>query len=317
MNPMTQGIPLLAVIGPAVPLCNRQASGAPRPATLVGPNPAITRPTILIVARQGRTATVRCIMDTLAQIKSIGAEFNALRDRVRNIIGSAHWGQDGAWKESILRAVLSRYVPESLALANGFVVGPNDTLSTQIDLMLCDKERPSLFRDSDFRIVTPESVAGINEVKTTFRMSEFRKELKKASENIALIRQDGRRQSEGRVFCGVLYYAAPSEVDLQSVLKVIAEVCATPESKVDFIAIGPDILIKYFGYHPLGAPSEGYNSWRAYRLPDQSFGYFIMSIIECTSLNSMVTYQKWWWPTEGKEFGYNNDAKAVFTGRVF
>ena len=54
MNPMTQGIPLLAVIGPAVPLCIRQASGSPRPATLVGPNPAMTRPAILIVARQGK-----------------------------------------------------------------------------------------------------------------------------------------------------------------------------------------------------------------------------------------------------------------------
>lgn len=84
-------------------------------------------------------------MSASEQIKSIGLEFNALKSRVRNIIGNSHWGEDGRSKESVLQSILSNYVPESLALSSGFIVDKT-TLSKQIDVMLSDKGMPTLFK---------------------------------------------------------------------------------------------------------------------------------------------------------------------------
>lgn len=76
-------------------------------------------------------------MDLFAHYRAIGCEFLALKNRVRNLIGGAHFLTDGEWEESVLRAFISRHVPAHVHVGRGFVV-TGDSCSTQIDVLLYD-----------------------------------------------------------------------------------------------------------------------------------------------------------------------------------
>jgi hypothetical protein len=98
--------------------------------------------------------------------ESISLELKALKDRVRNLIGTNHHNlTDGEWKETILRAILKRHLPSNVEVGSGFVVKPNSS-SKQIDILIYDTSKPVLYRDGDLVIITPDSVKGIIEVKT-------------------------------------------------------------------------------------------------------------------------------------------------------
>ena len=43
--------------------------------------------------------------------KSITKELKALQNRVRYLIGDSHWGEEGRYKEAILRNVIKRFLP--------------------------------------------------------------------------------------------------------------------------------------------------------------------------------------------------------------
>jgi hypothetical protein len=69
-------------------------------------------------------------MDIARYMQSITSACDALQDRVRHMISGQHWATDGAWKESVLRALISRTLPLSFSVASAFVVtesGPIDT----------------------------------------------------------------------------------------------------------------------------------------------------------------------------------------------
>jgi hypothetical protein len=76
-------------------------------------------------------------MDLKEFHKSTTNELIAIKDRVRNLIN--HWGEDGRYKEAILKTVIERFIPEQFRIASGFVVSPNLDSSRQIDLIIYDK----------------------------------------------------------------------------------------------------------------------------------------------------------------------------------
>jgi hypothetical protein len=61
-------------------------------------------------------------MDELEYFRSITLELQALKNRVRHFIRDKHWLTDGEWKESVLRAVLRRHLPQSIGVGTGFVI---------------------------------------------------------------------------------------------------------------------------------------------------------------------------------------------------
>ena len=87
--------------------------------------------------------------------RSISAELKAAQDRVRNLIGSTHWQSDGEHKEAILRKVLGLYLPETLRIGRGFVSCSSGN-TAQIDILISDTSKPTLFKDNDFVIVTSD-----------------------------------------------------------------------------------------------------------------------------------------------------------------
>lgn len=68
--------------------------------------------------------------------KSISNELIFIKDRVRNFIDSNNWGEDGRYKEIILSQVLKNVLPQNVTVATGFVMGNDEEISSQIDIMV-------------------------------------------------------------------------------------------------------------------------------------------------------------------------------------
>ncbi|MFT3807105.1 DUF6602 domain-containing protein [Arenimonas sp.] len=102
-------------------------------------------------------------------LSSWAAELAAQSDRVRDLIGGAHWLSDGAHKEELIRSFLRNYVSSRLRVSQGFIktVYPNERCSREIDVLIVDGEgQPSFFRSGAFEIVPPNSVAAFMQVKS-------------------------------------------------------------------------------------------------------------------------------------------------------
>jgi hypothetical protein len=97
--------------------------------------------------------------------KSITDELKALQNRVRNLIGNANWGDEGRYKEAVLRNVIKNFLPSNISLGTGFIIDKkNDgeiAKSTQIDIIVYDNTYPVLFSSGDIVITTPANVIGI------------------------------------------------------------------------------------------------------------------------------------------------------------
>lgn len=124
--------------------------------------------------------------DYLEYHKSIADEFKAYQNRVRNLIGNSHWGEEGRYKEIILMNYLKRILPQNVSVGTGFIQGNKD-MSTQIDIIIYDNTFPVLFSEGDFIVTVPENVVAIIEVKTKIHNYNLNKIIKKASNNGKII----------------------------------------------------------------------------------------------------------------------------------
>jgi hypothetical protein len=60
-------------------------------------------------------------LDIESYYKSLAKELEGRKDRVRQIIGDAHWLSDGEWKEDVLVDTLTSRVPQTVCIGRGFV----------------------------------------------------------------------------------------------------------------------------------------------------------------------------------------------------
>lgn len=209
--------------------------------------------------------------------QSLGKDFDATKDRVRNLIGSAHWLTEGTYKEIILRNAISRHLPENLKICTGFVCKEVD-VSTQIDLLIIDKSSYTLFKEGDLVIVTQSAVRAIIEVKTSLdSRQDIEKTLLKLSKNANLIQQ---RSSEGPFWAGLFVFESSmdeQEKDNQEklLLRALQKADTKASYPVDCVAYGPSTFVKYWPQY--GDTNEP--CWVSYKLSDLATGYFIGNII--------------------------------------
>ena len=90
----------------------------------------------------------------ISYLQSMTNELDSIRDRVRQLV--KHWPTDGHFKESVLRQFLRRHLPESVTVGTGFVVNFEEA-SGEIDVLVIDRNMPTLFKEGELLIVTPES----------------------------------------------------------------------------------------------------------------------------------------------------------------
>lgn len=235
-------------------------------------------------------------MDELYE--SIGKEMHAKKNRVRNIIGDAHWGEEGKYKEIVLKKIIQRYLPQDLSIGTGFIATKtNESISTtsQIDLIVYQNSYPPLFREEDFVILHPEPICAIIEVKTNICNSkpELEKILDKASRNAIKVLQSKQNYTT-HFFNGIFSY--DTDLDHKAVLDayknhwdviwndpiIDTPPHIVPAAAVSHICSNQDTYFK-----------AGYHEFRAFQAKQQAPAHFISKLFECLKFKEISLYDDW------------------------
>jgi hypothetical protein len=217
--------------------------------------------------------------------ESITKELEVVKDRVRNLIGSANWGEEGRYKEVVLMNVIRRFLPSNLSVGTGFIVksetglaiDPQITASKQIDIIVYDNRIPVLFSEGNFVITTGKHVKALIEVKTRAENRDLAEILRVSIEKAKIL--------ERIVFNGVFAFEY-SNNNLIETLKATLEALGEEGKYVNHISLGPSVFVKHW---MRGAPvdSDGCDS-DFYGIYDFrsgsnqkriSFSYFISNLL--------------------------------------
>lgn len=231
--------------------------------------------------------------------KSITYELNYTKNRVRNIIGDAHWGEEGRYKEAILKKVIKQFLPKNLEIGTGFIAsryddrGYNrDNISNQLDLIVYDNTLPVIFREGDFVVLTETSVRGIIEVKTTLNNTT----LKEAIEKFENLRKF-HFLIPHKIFTGIFAYDfLDANVNVP-----VSEALKQSKGLINHISIGKDIFIRYWKHdsklvNEVKCKNSFYN---VYGLNDLSYSYFISNLLHITANNDLHDRHWFSFPIEG------------------
>lgn len=233
-------------------------------------------------------------MNLECYFRSLGNEVEALKSRVRDLKSSTHWLTDGEWKESVLRTVLRRNLPESVGIGRGFVVAETQS-SHQLDILVYERSAPVLFRDGELVFVTPDAVLGIIEVKSSVTIGAFQDAVSKLAEAIELV----RLHPNSSAFASIFAYEG-GDVTAERYLQAVAESCKTWNRRLDFACIGDSYFMKYWNEDP-ETGRHMLASWHSYDLPHMSVGYFVSNVVDAVAPHSVGRNRFAWFPHESKE----------------
>ena len=109
-------------------------------------------------------------------LASLNSELQSQASRVRNLIGDAHWLSDGEHKESIVRHLVERYVPDGFEVTSGFAINVEnpDLPSKQLDVVVVDRRfEPPLFRRDAFAVFFVTTLVSVISIKSKFTKASF------------------------------------------------------------------------------------------------------------------------------------------------
>ena len=215
--------------------------------------------------------------------KSITKELDTIKNRVRNLIGSSHWEEEGRYKEAILRNVIKRFLPSNLSIGTGFVIKKNNgntQISSQIDIIIYDSTIPVLFSEGDFVITTYKNVKGIIEVKTKIRNNQLQEIIQKAETNGKLIGK--------KIFNGIFSYEYEDDINSRNIDQALKKA----KGYVNHISLGPNVFVRFWrrgDRNRLNPPVENCQNdfYNIYNLEGLSFSYFISNLLELTCSSSL------------------------------
>jgi len=235
-------------------------------------------------------------MKTSDYYQSLATELESLKNRVRNFIRESHWQTDGEWKESVLRSILNRNMPETVKIGRGFIV-TQEYSSTQIDILIYRHDTPVFFRDGNLVFIPPEGALGIVEVKTNLNSSAS---LRQALFKLIKIRSKIETTLNKGLLFGLFAYES-GRISNKKALGILNELCTLKIGVVDLLCLGSSQLIKWWEHNPNNENDE-YNKWHSYTLPKLAPGYFIHNILMHMSGERYWLNQDMWFPRESKEF---------------
>jgi hypothetical protein len=153
-------------------------------------------------------------------------------------------GEEGGYKEALLRNVIKKTLPSHIDVASGFIVKESSgriECSTQIDVIVYDSSYPVLFKEGDFIITTLENVLGIIEVKTKLRANRVDDTVNKAAEISKFVKRDA--------FNGIFSYE--TEIANDELKARFDKPLRSCQGSVTNICLGNDIFIHYFSQEGL------------------------------------------------------------------
>ncbi|MFC1600824.1 DUF6602 domain-containing protein [Candidatus Sumerlaeota bacterium] len=250
--------------------------------------------------------------DFEAYHRSIATEIKCTKNRVRNLIGSAHWGEEGRYKEAILRKILRNYISEQSEIGQGFICY-DGSCSTQIDILIFNRQCPTLFRDNDFLIVTPLGVQAVIEVKTGVTIASLKDEIRKLSRMIAKIRDVGGQEN---AWAG-LFAIEDRAVDPEELLDCLDEQTESGLlGAINCLAIGGNRFVRFWpGGHEKNSGNE-VPEWRYYDLHDLAPAYFVSNCVYRCSVDATSRFQYAWFPLENGKEQHCKFTKAVSNSHI-
>ncbi|MEF8707898.1 MAG: DUF6602 domain-containing protein [Candidatus Accumulibacter propinquus] len=159
-----------------------------------------------------------------AYLESWGLELAARQNRVRHLIGDAHWLTDGHHKEAILRDFLSRHLPQECECSTGFVRSSNAEIrcSPEVDILLFSRRvHVPYFSEGGVSIIDPSSLLATIEVKSNFS----KKPLADAINNVKITRRIavGGMHSSPDLWSGIFFYDMPEGRTVESAVDTLGE----------------------------------------------------------------------------------------------
>ncbi len=227
--------------------------------------------------------------------ESVNNELMAIKDRVRSLIGNANWGEDGEYKEAILKNVISKFLPKKYSMGTGFVINKNKIITNQIDIIIYDNSFPVLFSEGDFVVVLADSVKAIIEVKTSIRSTmELIEIIKKCEENAKKIEINFALSQ--KIFNGIFSYECELNFDtLEDSLKNFFDLSeCSIFTKVSNISLGNKTFLHVWWDHK---PFE----LKGYELIDLSFAYFISNLLTSLDPNLLLESESLFFPFKSKD----------------
>lgn len=225
---------------------------------------------------------------------TLTSELYAIKDRVRSLV-KGHWGTDGESKEVALRSILRRHLPESVIVGRGFIVSPSGC-STQVDVLVCDASKPTLFKDGDLLIVTPDAVRAVVEVKTALRSTgEFANTLSRLSAIEELCRDVTGIDS---VWTGLFVYEGACDLQ-QAALRGIAQAFKETKRPLNCISVGTDLFVRFWNRGADVNSHEKGPVWHSYELDQVAPSYFIGNMADWISSVDHDSAGYAWFPAIG------------------
>jgi len=229
--------------------------------------------------------------------ESVTSELDAIKNRIRNLV--THWPTDGEWKEAALRTVLRRYLPGAAMVGRGFIVG-RDHSSTQIDLFVLKQDKPTLFRDGELAIVTPDVPGAIAEVKTKLEGPAAWHEVAK---KLAGHAETCKQVAKNEPWLGIFAYDGDTS-QANNVLDAVCRVHQETGIAINCVTCGYDLFVRYWR---AGEYETGDNSvtdakrkyWRAYELKQLSPSYFVSNLVDAICNVDRIDTDYAWFAYQG------------------
>lgn len=249
--------------------------------------------------------------------KSINDEFMALKNRLKYLIGHTHYVTTGSYQETLLIDFLSKHLPENIGVSRGFVIfeqrdeldygNRRNTLeynSNEIDILLYDKTRPTLYKSNDLVIVDVHSVKGMIEVKGNLTTSILCETIDKFKSNIKKI---NLLKDAEPIFSGIFAYKSSNFSNTSILEKLHHNTFEDINSIINHVCLGNSKFIKFWANNPNFLEEENYNTWHYYKFnKNLAMGYFIYNLV--TYFNE--TNDSIWFPTDTKE-NYQSNRKSL------
>lgn len=230
-------------------------------------------------------------------------EIMSLKDNVRSLIH--HWGEEGRYKEAVLKNVINKFLPDKYSIGTGFVIKQTEIRgqhlsSRQIDLIIYDDESPIFFREGDFVILTPDAVRGIIEVKANLQNQNMTNVLRQANENGEFI-FSGRENQDELFFNGIFSYEGYQEFNLdtfaQNYLNSNLDFVDNPDFnsfKVNHVSLNENWFVKLW--------PEDQLPHSLYRINELSFPFFISNLTDFLSNKSVEKNNFIWFSTDKEPY---------------
>ena len=230
--------------------------------------------------------------------ESITREFEILKDRIKKLV--PHALTQGEGKEAILRAILRRHLPETIKIGRGFIITRIES-SSQLDVLVLQQDKPTLFQDGDLFIVTPDVPGAIIEVKSKIRGSkQWRKVCEKLFQTGSMCINIGNN----RIWSGIFTYNG-NRRQIKHALDALYQLYINRKGVINCITIGSNYFIRFWdkGEQEVGDSEEESNKrrFRAYELTNLSYSYFIGNLIDAMcNIDKHKTGYTWFAFEQGK-----------------